>query len=529
MVAEVSSLPSSAGRLIAAKEATPGVLPGLPVFYELKPNSYANSFGPNFELVSPRIVSQRRRLLGDIVGTTVGAGFEIDFRPTWLDQLLPSIFHSTFDRQPTKGTVFDTGLAVTGTGYDIGTPADAAGWEGSHLLFAEGFATSANNGLKQVTGTSSDEVTVSGLTAEASPPDDAVIRAVGIQFGSGELDVVKSGSAYPILNIAQGSLDWTDFNLKAGSRIYIGGSGASNRFATAANNGFARVLSVTATDLTLDRAPGGADKTTDMSSETGSGLSIQIFLADQIKDAGSETDANFEKVSNFLERQLGIPNPTGSSGVIQTEDIDGAFINTTTIAVNKKQKSVITIDAIAIGSDEHTGESGDERTTDGETILQIADSGFMNNSSHVVRSLLSTYPDSTLGDAAPDPLVGFVDNFQIEFQNNAGILEAVGELSGFDVNVAGFLCDISIQSYFAEVAGRKSIRANDRLQFEMAWQRPVGTRNVAVMLDAPACALGGGAVQMDVGGTMQQPFTLESSESTEHDLTASMNVFWYIP
>ncbi len=529
MVAEVNSLPSSAGTLIAAQEASPGVLPGSPVWFEIKPNSYDNSFGPSFDLVSPRIVSQRRRLLGDIVGETVGAGFELDFRPTWLDKLLPAIFHATYDKQPNKGTVFDTGIAVTSSGYDVGADAATAGWEVGHLLFAEGFTTAANNGLKPVSGITGDEVEASGLTAEASPPTDAVIRAVGIQFGSGELDVVKSGSQYPVLNIASGTLDWTDFNIQVGSRIYIGGSAASNRFVTAANNGWARVLSVTAADLTLDRVDGGADDTTDMSSETGTTLSIQIFLSDQIVDAAAESDANFQKISQWYERRLGVPNPTASPSEIQSQDVKGGFIDTMTISVNKKSKSTLNVGVLGIGSDEHTGASGDLRTTDGATILQIADSGFMNNSAHVVRSLLCTYPDASLGDAAPDPIVNYVDNYELAFSNQAAVLEAVGQAAGFDTNIVGLICDITLLSYFTEVQGMKSIRANDRMQFEIVWQRPLGTRNVAVMVDTPACGLGGGLVQMDVGGSMQQPFTMEAAESTEHNMTASVNVFWYIP
>ena len=529
MVAEVNSHPSTVAKLILAEESSIGTLPGSPVYFEVPANSFSNSFGPNFDLVSPRLITQRRRKRGDIVGESVEAGFEIDFTPTVADKLWPAVFHAVYDKQPNKGTVFDTGLAVTGTGYDIGTDADTAGWEDGHLLFAENFSTAANNGLKEVTGTSSDEVQVSGLTAEASPPDTAVIRAVGIQFGSGELDVVKSGSQYPQLNIASGSLDWTDFNIKAGSRIYIGGEATANKFATAANNGWARVLSVTATDLTLDRVDGGTDDTTDMSSETGTGLSIQIFLSDRIVDVDSEEDTNFDKVSHFIERRLGIPNPVGSPGVIQTEDIDGSVVDTAVINVQKKTKSVINYGVLAIGSDEHTGESGDERTTDGETILAIDESEFMNNSSHVVRSLLSTYPDSSSGDAAPDPVIKFVDNFEIAFSNQSTVLEAVSQSAGFDINVVGLICDISILSYFTDVQGRKSIRANDRMQFEIAWQRPFGGRNVAVMIDAPNCGLGGGQVQAEVGGTLQQPFTMEAGESTEHDQTVSVNMFWYIP
>ena len=289
------------------------------------------------------------------------------------------------------------------------------------------------------------------------------------------------------------------------------------------------LVAVTATDLTIDRADGGADGVTDMVSETGTGLSIRVFISDRIVDTNSEEDTAFQKVSHFIERRLGIPNPVASPGVIQTEDILGGVIDTAAISVAKKNKSVVNVGMLAIGSDEHTGEPGDERVTDGETILAIEKSEFFNNSRHVVRSLASIYPDASLGNAAPDALINFVDNYELAFSNQSSVLEAVGRAAGFDVNVVGLILDITLLSWFTTVATRKSIRANDRIQFEIAWQRIFGGRNVAFMIDAPNCGLGGGSVQIEPAGSMTQPITLQASESEEHDQTASANIFWYIP
>lgn len=533
MATEVNSIPSSASTMILAEEASIGVPQGSPQYFELKPTSYANNFGPTFELVSERVISQRRRLRGDIVGETVEAGFEFDMTPTRMDKLLPAIFHAVFDKQANKGTVFDTGITVAGTpvDYDIGADAATAGWEVGHLLFAENFGVAANNGLKEVTGVLGNTIEAAGLALEASPPATAVIRAVGIQFGAGELDVVKTGGQYPIIQRALGTLNWTDFNLKPGSRIFIdqANGAAANRFVNAQNNGWMRVLAVTATDLTIDRADGGADGVTDMVSETGTGLSIRVFISDRIVDTNSEEDTAFQKVSHFIERRLGIPNPVASPGVIQTEDVLGGVIDTAAISVAKKSKSVVNVGMLAIGSDEHTGEPGDERVTDGQTILSIEKSEFFNNSSHVVRSLASLYPDASAGNAAPDALINFVDNYELAFSNQSSVLEAVGRAAGFDVNVVGLILDITLLSWFTTVATRKSIRANDRIQFEIAWQRIFGGRNVAFMFDAPNCGLGGGAVQIENAGSMTQPITLQASESEEHDQTASGNIFWYIP
>ncbi|MDH3661619.1 MAG: hypothetical protein OEU92_16595, partial [Alphaproteobacteria bacterium] len=438
-----------------------------------------------------------------------------------------------YNAQPAKGGVFDTGTAITVTGtpvdYDIGADAATAGWEVAHLLHAEGFAENANNGLKEVTGVTGNTIEVAGLVAEATPPADAIIRAVGIQFGSGELDVVKTGGQYPQITRIAGTLNFTDFNIVPGSRIFIPKTGtAANRFVNAENNGWMRVLSVTATTLTLDRVDGGSDGTTDMVNETGTGLSIRIFLSDRIVDTSSEDDADFNKITHFIERRLGVPNPAGSPGVIQTEDIEGALVADAVFSVTERSKAIAAFTLVAIGSDEHTGEGGDLRTTDGATILQLAASKFFNNSRHLVRSLLALYPDASLGDAAPDPLIGFVSDYEIAISNNAEVQTAVGRAAGFDVNANGLIADISINSYFTEVATRKSIRANDRAQLEFAWQRAFGGRQVAAMMDFPAASLGNGQVQAVIDQSLRQPITFEAAESDEHDQTMSFNMFWYI-
>ncbi|MGI9503613.1 MAG: hypothetical protein ACR2RE_11220, partial [Geminicoccaceae bacterium] len=357
MATEVNSLPSSAAQLIMAREASVGVLPGSPQYFAVDVNEYGD-FGSNQELLSRRVISQRRRRLrGDIVSEDVNAGFTLDFTPTMVTHLMPSIMLADPFEQPSKGTVFDTGLSVAGTpvDYDIGADAAAAGWGVGHLLYAENFTDPANNGLKEVTGIDGNTIEASGLVAEASPPDEAVIRAVGIQFGSGELDVVKSGGQYPVLSIVSGSLSWANFRIEPGSRVFIGGTAAANRFVVAANNGWARVLSVSPTALTLDRVDGGADDDTDMSSETGTGLSIQVFLSDKVSDV-QLNDALYNRISNFVERRLGEPNPVGSPGVIQTEDLLGTVSSTAVISVENRTKSTIEVEFIGIESTEHTGE-----------------------------------------------------------------------------------------------------------------------------------------------------------------------------
>ncbi len=528
MVAEVNKISSTEAALILAEESSIGTLPATPVYFEVPVVSYDSGTGVTLTLESERLISERRRRRGAITAEDVAGGFLVNFKPTILYKLIPWIMLSNFNANPAKGTVFDsTGLAATADSFDTGADAATAGWQVGHLVYAENFALTANNGLKTVTAIDGDEIDVSGNSAEATPPDTAVIRAVGIQFGTGELQVAKTAGSFPTLVIASGSLVWTNFNVQPGSWIYIGGSDTVDQYDTVGNNGYARVLSVSSDTLTLDRAPGGTNGTTDMTTETAATKTIQVFLSDFIKDQSSESADDFNALSYFMERRLGVPNPDTAPTVIQTEEFQGAINSTATFGIAKRTKSTVNFAFLAIGSDEHTGVSGDERTTDGETILEVEDSEFFNNSSDVIRSIVSIKP--TDGDGAPDPLVGFVDEFGLQLSNNAEVQTAVGAAAGFDINTNGLTADIDIPTYFAEIAARKSIRANDEIQFEIAWQRQFNSREIAVLMDFPACSIGGGAVDPQIDTSMRQPIRLEAAESSDHDLTMSYNHFWYIP
>ena len=529
MTTEVDSIKGVAAQLILADEATIGVLPGSPQYYGLDVNSFG-AFGSTQQLLSRRVLSQRRRRLrGDIVAKDVAADFQVDFTPTIANKLMPSLMQAEYFAQPQHGGVFATtpDLTVTSTGYDIGTGAAAAGYIASHLLFAEGFATAANNGLKTVTALSSDEVQVSGLTAEASPPDAAKITVVGIQFGTGELDVVKDAGNYPTLEIASGILDWTDYQLRPGSRIKIGGTATGDRFNTAANNGHARVRSVSATTLVLDRAPGGADDDTDMSDETGTGKTIKIWLFDQVKDETLDSSL-YARNTLFMERRLGEPNPVGAAGEIQAEDLFGMVDNTFAIQIGARDKSFIDLAFLGIDSIEHTGGSGDEIQTDGATILSLPESGFLNNSSHVRRALL-TVVDEANGDGAPPPLFNYATQFEIAVSNNAAVLEAVGRATGFDVNTNDFVADVNITDWFTDITTKTTIAANTQCQLEFAWERVIGTSGTgAVVIDFPSGSLGNGAIEVTIDTAMRQTLTFEAAHSEVHDMTMSYNFGRYV-
>ena len=94
------------------------------------------------------------------------------------------------------------------------------------------------------------------MTDTAPPLDESSnpnirIQVVGYEFASGTAGIVAA--ANPTLHRESGAVDFTTLGLVPGQWVYLGGDSAGLAFANAANNGYARVRAVTATDITFDK------------------------------------------------------------------------------------------------------------------------------------------------------------------------------------------------------------------------------------------------------------------------------------
>jgi hypothetical protein len=231
-----------------------------------------------------------------------------------------------------------------------------AKYQAGDLIWLEGFATASNNGLKVVESINSDTLTVAETLAEdAAPADGATIKAVGHQFGSGELTVARTAGSLPTLVSSGTQMD--SFGFIPGETIYIGGDTdgvIGDRFTGESNNGFARIAAISATTLTLDKTSGGADGTTEMVTEAGGTKTVRIFFGDLIRNETSVGD-NFDKASYTIVRLLGAPNPQANPTEIQSEALTGAVLGEFTLNIRQADKITdVTLD-IAMVKDFGTG------------------------------------------------------------------------------------------------------------------------------------------------------------------------------
>lgn len=377
------------------------------------------------------------------------------------------------------------------------------------LIWAKDFTNSANNGLKNVIATI-DEVHVSvseDLVDEASPT--GTISRVGYKFGSGDLDVVVSGT-FP--TITSTTKDFTELGLVPGDWVFVGGDAADVKFANAVNNGFKRVLSIAANVLTLDKS----DST--MVAETGTGLTIQIFCGRVLKN---ETGTLIKRRSYNLERKLGAPDDANLSQ-IQSEYLTGAIPSELTLNVNTADKVNADLTFVAADAEQRTASTGVKSGT--RPALTEADA--FNTSSDVTRIRLAVYDGD---DEAPTDLFAFVQEFTVTINNNLSPAKAVGVLGAFEVTAGTFAVGGSMTAYFADVAGVTAVRNNSDITLDFA----IVKSNAGIVVDIPLLSLGDGRPNVAQDEPITLPLTNEAATGAKVQSalnhTLLMVFFDYLP
>ncbi len=212
----------------------------------LQPNSYG-SFASQYKKTPRDPISKNAQLQkGMLTDEDSGISFETDLTKDNIDRFAKGVFRVEPKHAGNKGQSYYQPSAVTGTGYTV----PALGDLGQHfLVYARGFATAANNGLKVLgSGSTSTEIKTSGLAAETSPPANASVEVAGWRGTTGDIQLDSDG------NLISTLADFTTWGLNPYQWISIGDpNDASVSFAIADFIGSARVKSITAHKIVLER------------------------------------------------------------------------------------------------------------------------------------------------------------------------------------------------------------------------------------------------------------------------------------
>lgn len=221
------------------------------------------------------------------VGYEAGGGIPMEFVYGNMDDLLESLFFSTWQTTPQRfNSASDTEIAevVASTGVitilaaAAGNPNRAGTFAVGHLVKGSAFTAAGNAfSTRRVTAASGTSLTVpiTGLVDEAAPPAAARIKAVGFEApAAAGLTVAVTGLGTGEVAIITGvGLDFVALGVVPGMWI----KGAA--FAVTGNNGWFRVLNVTTTRIGVDRAPPF------VAADTSVGVSARFYVPDYLRNA----------------------------------------------------------------------------------------------------------------------------------------------------------------------------------------------------------------------------------------------------
>lgn len=283
-----------------AVEASLGVLPGSPIWYELEPNSIPK-FGTTVSKTGRSPISKTRaRRKQSVTDLDSGVEIEADITMAVLRQFMSGFLFSV-----PVGPDSYMPSAVTGTGFTVTALSAAQAGRlkygasaAKSLLFSYGWQTDANNGLKVLGGaaaTSDTEIKVSGLTAEAGTATRIQeVMIAGVRGATGDLEIDSNGDLISTV------LDFTTLGLSRGQQIHVGGVDSANQFTSPENTGFARLDSIAQHKLGLAK--------TDQAfvADNGAGVQIDILFGQFIRNVAvthadfAEKSMQFELVSQNL-------------------------------------------------------------------------------------------------------------------------------------------------------------------------------------------------------------------------------------
>jgi len=491
-----------------AEESSIKTLPASPVFYPLEPNGY-NDFGGQLTLLARNPINpSRQRKKGVITDLDASGGFGQDLTQNNLTRMLQGFLFADIREKatniPMNGTAQTfSGVTQSDKTYTLGGGTVGSLFTAGDLAFASGFAQTANNGLKTVASSSATTVVVDESLADETPAATAKLAKVGVVLDSATADVVVSGS-WPKLSRASGTVDWTSFGLIPGEWVFIGGDAAGTKFTNAANNGFARVRSVTSSAIEFDKT------SATMVAETGTGLTIQLFFGNVIKN---EKDPDkIKRRSYHLERTLGADD----NGTM-SEYLKGAVPNEFSLQVKQADKVTADLSYVALDNEQRTGTQG----LISGTRPDIVDAPAFNTSSDFSRIKMHQITD---GNTNPSPLFAFLTELTLTIQNNITPNKAIAVLGAFDVSAGTFTVTGNVTAYFADVAAVQAVRDNADVTMDFALVK----NNAGLVFDVPLIGLGDGRLKVEQDNPITLPLQTDAAEGAQGH-TLLINEFPYLP
>lgn len=486
-----------------AREASLGVLPGAPQWFNLEPNSI-NSFGNTIGTTARSPISKvRSRRKGTVTDLDSAVEFEADVTLTHLRDFMECF---CFSRAVGPDSYLTS--AVAAGGYTVAALSAAqagrliysAGGAKS-LLYAHGFDTVANNGLKVLAAAvaaGATSITAAGLAAEA--PAATVLAEVsiaGVRGAAGDLSINAQG------NLASVVLDFTTLGLTVGQSIFVGGVDALNRFANAANFGFARVKAIAAHLITLEKRDNA------FVADAGAAVAVDLLFGQFVRNVPVD-HADFLQPSTQFELASPGLMPGSATGY---EYALGNWCDTISITLPLTGKATMTMGFVGT----NTTDPSAVRALNAASAKVGGLTGAFGTASDIARLRVQKVDETGLSTD--------FKSATFTLSNNVAGEKVLGVLGPKYLNAGNIEVDIESQMLFTSPDVITAIRYNDTTGLDWALENGDG----GVLFDCPTGILTGGGRDYPANQSVAVNTTFQAHEESASGFSLGVSFFPVLP
>lgn len=468
-----------------AVESTPETLPGTPTWYNLEVNQ-PNAFGPTTTTI-PRapITPDRNMRKGGVSDRDVDTGFETDLTGDMFELFIEGFMWKAF-----SGPATFVPTAATASGFTVAAGGDLVE---NTLVYTRGFVETANNGLFAVeSGSTTTNIAITGLTAEASPPAKVKLEVCGFQGTTGDIEIDSNG------DLITTTLDLTTLSLSVGQIIKIGGGTAGTQFATSANNTYGRIKSIAANLIELEHTH------TTLAEDDGAGKTIQLLFGRFLNN--SSTTA---KTYTFENTLVGL----GSSNETEYEYTKGNYANQFTLSLPSSEKATVAWEFIGLGWDSPST----TRKSEAENAIDPAKTAAFYTSTDMVRLRVAQTDDTGITTD--------FKNLTLTVNNDINREKVVGTLGAKYITEQLFNVSFEAEALFTSKELVTEITNNATLTADFVVKNGDG----GIAFDIPSLYLGNGQRSFATGETVSINLTGTAFKDDTLGTSLGISLFPYLP
>lgn len=463
-----------------------------------EPNSI-DEYGADIKTVERRPLSINRQLRkGDVVDLDSMVKIGADLTGDLINDFAEGLFLSVFKNSGNTGTARFVPTAVTATGYTVA--ANGALTNGI-LVFARGAANAANNGLKVLAGTSTGtEIKTTGLVAEAiAGAYPVTVEVAGWRGAAGTIGLDASG------DLTDSASTLASLGLQVGQWIWVGGTiGSAFAFNTAAYRGFARIKTIAAGKLTLERRSwtvGAAD--------AGAAKTIDIYFGRWVRNVAANHGDYSEKT---YTTELHYPT-LGTGATPEYEYAKGNYVNMFELDAPQGDKVTVSLDLMGTTTDDPVT----VRATGASAAVAPLANGCFNTAADLLRIRVSNVDESGLTTD--------VSNAKISFSNNVGAEKVLGTLGAKYMNLGKFEVKVTGEFLFTSSDVVKAIRDHRTVSFDLALRDDTG----CLLIDVPSMTVNSGKKKIAEGESVKLDIETGAFQDATLGCSASWSLFPYLP